>query len=386
MRHIVVASIAVVVVLGIALSASGERTLSVHFIDVGQGDAILIDYGEYEALIDGGRDATCSNYLGMFVDGSLEVLIATHMDADHIGGLDEVLSRYEVESIWTNGNANTTIAYNTFAASMNSEGCPITQARVGDTIHLADLDLDVLHPSYIGTDANNNSVVLSLSFMGWEFLFTGDIDSTVEEELVTNGLGPVDILKVAHHGSKYSTSSTFLRASQPRVCVISVGTNPYGHPSTEVLHRIGCDLQDPVVFRTDIHGTVVLSVTNEGKAYYRTEYDADPLSFNCLPSSPPQAQASFQIFSVEAVAECISLVNRGSATADLGGWTISDGEGSYTFPSGTLVEPGAVYTVCMDTYNPTHYTRGLYLNNQHDCVLLFAPDTGWDEYVDSRCW
>jgi len=338
MRHIVVVGIAVVVAIGIGLSALGERILSVHFID-------LIDYGEYEALIDGGRDATCSNYLEMFVDGSLEVLIATHMDADHIGGLDEVLSRYEVESILTNGNANTSIAYNTFAASMNS-----TQARAGDTIHLADLDLDVLHPSYIGTDANNNSVVLSLSFMGWEFLFTGDIDSTVEEELVTRGLGHVDILRA------------------------------------EVLHRIGCDLQDPVVFRTDIHGTVVLSVTNEGKAYYRTEYDADPLSFNCLPSSPPQAQASFQIFSVEAVAECISLVNRGSATADLGGWTISDGEGSYTFPSGTLVEPGAVYTVCMDTYNPTHYTRGLYLNNQHDCVLLFAPNTGWDKYVDSRCW
>ena len=101
-------------------------------------------------------------------------------------------------------------------------------------------------------------------------------------------------------------------------------------------------------------------------------------------STPSGSPASFEIFRVEPVAECITLRNAGGETADLGGWTISDGEGNYTFPRGVTVAPGGTHRVCMDTYNPTAYTRGLYLNNDSDCVLLFPPEC-W-EAADSYCW
>ena len=143
------------------------------------------------------------------------------------------------------------------------------------------------------------------------------------------------------------------------------------------------------MFRTDTHGSVVLSIDDQGKAYYRTESDVDPIRLECQdsPVSPdpaPLPEGQFGIYRVEAVAECITLINNGASIADLGGWTISDGEGNYTFPTGTLVEPGATHKVCMETYNPTQYTRGLYLNNDDDCVLLFAPGN-WTP-VDTRCW
>jgi len=372
----------------LACGVASAQTLEVHFIDVGQGDAILIDYGTYELLIDGGRGSACVSFLETsgLVDGALDVLVATHMDADHIGGLDDVLARYVVAEIWTNGNTHTTATYDSFIAAVNAERCPVRTGRKDDTILLGDLLLNVLHPDHLVSDRNSNSLVILLEHRGWSYLFSGDIDSNIEERLVSNGLGDVDILKIAHHGSAHSTSAAFLDATEPQVCVISVGSNSYGHPTEEVLDRLGCELNSAMVFRTDTHGSVVLLIDEEGDAYYRTELDVNPLAYACdsIGPPPPPPAASFGIYSVEAIAECITIINNGAIASDLGGWSISDGEGSYTFPYGTIIAVGGVHKVCMDVYNPTHYTRGLYLNNDSDCVLLFAP--GSYETVDSRCW
>jgi len=271
-------------VLGLmfGVSVSAEALLSVHFIDVGQGDAILIDYGQYELLIDGGKGTACSLYLREFVDGPLECIVATHMDADHIGGLDEVLEQYQVNEVWTNGNSHTTAAYYDFRNACIAEGCRMNEARRNDTIALGNLSMTVLHPSYLVSDRNCNSVVLLFSFMECDFLFTGDIDQSVESTLESCGLLPdIDVLKVAHHGSRSSTSEQFLSAVTPWISIISVGaTNPYGHPTQDVLQRIGCAVPSSLILRTDIHGTIILSVGADGRGY-RTTTRVAPIEAAC---------------------------------------------------------------------------------------------------------
>jgi beta-lactamase superfamily II metal-dependent hydrolase len=369
---------------------NADTGFSVHFIDVGQGDAILLDYGTHELLVDGGRSEDCASYIGPYIDGQIEVVVATHMDADYIGGLDEVFERFDVESVWTNGNTADTEVYRDFRDAYLLEGSEVRLARRGETVWLGDLEIAILHPVSIASDRNQNSIVLWVSINGVDFLLTGDIDSSIEDQLISSGLiSNAEILKISHHGSNSATSAGFLEAADPLVCVISVSaTNQYGHPGEDVLNRIACDTSNCLVFRTDVHGSTVLSVDVEGRIFYRTENDSDPLKLACSAVAgtppPPPSPAAFEIYRVQAVAECITIRNTGDTASDLGGWTISDGEGNYTFPSGTLVAAGATHTVCMETYNPTRYTRGLYLNNDSDCVLLFAPGS-W-ETVDSVCW
>jgi hypothetical protein len=125
----------------------GLDQLEIHFIDVGQGDAILIDYGTNEMLIDGGRWGDCAAYVPNYIDGALEVMVATHPDADHVGGLDDILDIFDVENIWLNGDTASTQTYIDFMAKVNAEGAQVHQAQRGDRISLGTLAFDVLHPA-----------------------------------------------------------------------------------------------------------------------------------------------------------------------------------------------------------------------------------------------
>ena len=139
--------------------------LKVHFIDVGQGDSVLIDLGQTEILIDGGgKSSGIVEYLSDFVDGALEVMVATHPHADHIGGLIGVLDAFEVDEIWLNGDTSTSQTYSQFMSAVNSEGAKVYEARRGDTIKVGELAFDVLHPVSLDDTINNNSIVLSLSY------------------------------------------------------------------------------------------------------------------------------------------------------------------------------------------------------------------------------
>jgi len=333
MRTLAVALLTVATVCLMTQAIIGKTVVSVHFIDVGQGDAILIDYGQYELLIDGGPEgSTVAGYVERYVNGVLDVVVATHMDADHIGGLDEVFDDFVVQDLWVNGSSATTNVYDSFRTAYVAEGCVVHTARRAETIELGDLRLEILHPAALSAEENENSIVTALAVYGWSFLFTGDIDQSVENDLRLQGILPnADILKVAHHGSNASSASTFLEAISPRISVISVGaTNQYGHPVVDVLNRIGCAAEGSWIFRTDVHGTVIISVDDEGKAYYTTEKGVDPIVAGCSSSAPPvqPPHTGFEIYRVEAVAECITLRNAGSEPADLGGWWISDGEGT----------------------------------------------------------
>lgn len=235
--------------------------LVIHFIDVGQGDAILIDYGTNEMLIDGGRWGDCAVYVPSHIDGALEVMVATHPDADHIGGLDDILDIFDVEHIWLNGDTASTQTYTDFMTKVNAEGAQVHQAQRGDQISLSTLTFDVLHPtSPLDSDRNENSIVLKLSFGQVDFLFTGDAGSGAEASMLAAGLiDDIDILKVSHHGSKYCSTANFLVAAQPEIAIYSAGANnTYGHPAPETITRI-CDI-GATIYGTDVHGTIVVTI------------------------------------------------------------------------------------------------------------------------------
>ena len=238
-------------------------TLDVYFIDVGQGDAILIDYGEFEMLIDGGPDGSCVSFIREYVDGYLEVVVATHPHSDHIGGLDDVLRAFDVLEVVTNGATATTNAYVNFAAAVATEGCKYTPVRRNSTIALADLKFRVLHPHELVGDANDDSIVLLLSYINVSFLFTGDITCDAEQELLElSCLSDIDVLKVAHHGSAYGTCEPFLGSTKPEIAVYSAGVgNRYGHPAESTLVRL--ENVGALILGTDKQGNIAISTNGD---------------------------------------------------------------------------------------------------------------------------
>jgi len=254
---------------GLGRSKSSEKEpgeLKVHFIDVGQGDSILVDLGETEILIDGGdKSSGIVEYLSDFVDEPLEVIVATHPHADHIGGLIGVLDAFEVDKIWLNGDTNTSQTYTQFMSAVNSEGAQVYEARRGDAIEVGELAFNVLHPVNLDNTANNNSIVLSLSYREINFLFTGDAEQEAEASMLTEGVVPdVEILKVGHHGSRTASSRQFLQVTKPERAIYMAGEgNSYGHPHQETLtalSEVGALVQG-----TDMYGTI--TITTDGEVF-----------------------------------------------------------------------------------------------------------------------
>ncbi len=241
--------------------------LRVHFIDVGQGDSILVDLGETEILIDGGdKWPGVVTYLQEYVDGAIEAVVATHPHADHIGGLIAVAAHFDVDSFWLNGDTSTSQTYSEFMSSINAEGAEIHVAKRGDQIEVGNLFLDVLNPPQplLGS-TNNKSIVLLLSYGDTDFLFTGDAEAEAEASMVSAYLIPdVEVLKVGHHGSKTASSRQFIEAARPEVAIYMAGEgNSYGHPHEETIATL--DDFGAVIYGTDIHGTII--VETNGTTY-----------------------------------------------------------------------------------------------------------------------
>ena len=244
---------------------TGTNLVRVHFLDVGQGDAALIDCGTTEVLIDGGDNqaaATVVSYLRPYVDGKLDYLIATHPDADHIGGLDDVLAAYDVGEIIDSGCASDTRSYRDYlAAAQRENGCTFSYDQDRQIPLGQECTLCILETGDTWDNANANSVVCQLVCGNVSVLFTGDMTATVEQEKLSL-FGPVDVLKVAHHGSAYSTCQAFLDVIRPKYAVLSYKLgNDYHHPAPSTLRRLlNCGA---TVYGTGKNGTVVL--TTDGK-------------------------------------------------------------------------------------------------------------------------
>lgn len=244
-----------------------EGELRGHFIDIGQGDSILLDCGETEILIDGGdKSPGVVGYLNNYVDGALEVMVATHPHADHIGGLIAVLDAFEVEEIWLNGDTSTSKTYQDFMSLVNTEGASVYEAERGNSIEVGVLSFLILHPVRpLVDDTNNNSIVFRLSYGNVDFLFTGDAEQEAEASILESGLTvQADILKVGHHCSRTASSAQFLDAVKPQVAIYMAGEgNRYGHPHKEALSAL--TQAGAMIYGTDINGTII--VTTDGEAY-----------------------------------------------------------------------------------------------------------------------
>ena len=245
---------------------TGAALVRVHFLDVGQGDAALIDCGPTEVLIDGGDNgagAAVVAYLAAYVDGPLDYLIATHPDADHIGGLDEVLAAYPVGEVIDSGRTSDTKTYADYWAAVQAEGCTLSydEDRI---LPLSDNTvLSLLETGDAWGDSNACSVVAQLTCGNVQVLFTGDMTAQVEAAALPL-FGDIDVLKVAHHGSASSTSQAFLDEVRPECAVISNGQGTRNaHPTPQVLQRL-LD-QGISVYGTGKSGPIVL--TTDGTTY-----------------------------------------------------------------------------------------------------------------------
>jgi len=256
--------------------------LDVHFIDVGQGDSILIREAQTSILIDGGDRwdwvaEKIVHYLNEQNIQTINAIISTHPHTDHIGVLPAVLRSFKVEAVYDSGRVHTTRNYENYLILIDELDIPFHTPRRGDVIIVGNLEMQVLHPAgdVEQYSLNNASVVLRLVYEKVSFLFTGDIEREAEQEILESGLnaGAV-ILKVGHHGSRSSSSGLFLDAVQPEVAVIQVGAdNRYGHPHAETLQAL--EARGIEVYRNDLHGHVV--IRTDGNTYrIETEKSAQP--------------------------------------------------------------------------------------------------------------
>lgn len=243
------------------------KPLTLAFLDVGQGDAVYIEAPNgNQLLIDAGAGKQILPALAEvmpFYDRSLDAVLATHPDADHIGGLAYVLDAYQVSGVLDTGLASDTATYRAFMEAVGEEiegdNSQNLVARAGARVNLApDVYLDILWPSqvYPNQESNSASVVARLVYGQTSALLTGDAPSSVERALLANYPNlRADVLKAGHHGSKTSTDASFLAQVAPRYAVVSVGaSNRYGHPTKVVLDKLAG--AGASILRTDEVGTV----------------------------------------------------------------------------------------------------------------------------------
>jgi competence protein ComEC len=234
----------------VVFDLSQQKFLEVNFFDVGQGDAIFIETPQsQQILIDGGPDSKILEKLGKempFWDRSIDLIILTHPEADHLAGLLEVLKKYKIENILWTGVVRDTPEYTEWTKLIKEEKAKIYIAESGEEIKMSNgISMDILYPlanleNKEFENSNDTSVVNRLVFGYDSFLFTGDISQTAEKEIIEKTIYiDSDVLKVCHHGSRYSSSEEFFKKVSPELAVISVGkNNSYGHPTQEVLENL----------------------------------------------------------------------------------------------------------------------------------------------------
>ncbi|GAB4073733.1 S-layer homology domain-containing protein [Barrientosiimonas marina] len=219
------------------------KEMSAHFIDVGQGDGILIETPNDETiLVDGGPKSAGDDvvdYLHQEGIESIDLLVATHPDADHIGGLIDVLKQFNVDRVLDSGKSHTTQTYEEYTDVIDKKNIPMDTAASGEMLDLDKrLDIKVLNSKNTSSDNNDSSIVLKLTQGDVDYLLTGDATTKNEQKMMENYDVSSDILKVGHHGSSTSTSQAFIDEVEPDVGILSYGENNYGHPDDAVVDRL----------------------------------------------------------------------------------------------------------------------------------------------------
>ncbi|MBO0589300.1 MBL fold metallo-hydrolase [Sporosarcina sp. E16_8] len=245
--------------------------MKVHYIDVGQADATLIEYSQgdeaFAILIDTGdwNSTEVVSYLQSQNITNIDIVAVTHPHADHIGQLDKIINTFDVSEVWMNGETTSSQVFSNALAAIENNNADYYEPEVGDVFDIGPLEVAVLHPKSLSGDTNNNSIAIRLQYGEVSFLFTGDGEEDAESEMLTSGANlKADILQVGHHGSKTSTTDRFLNAVKPDIAIYSASDdNQYGHPHIETINRL--EKSGALVYGTDVHGTVI--VETNGKTF-----------------------------------------------------------------------------------------------------------------------
>lgn len=250
-----------------------DADLSVHYIDVGQGDCSLVVYGDETLLIDGGEAENSrfvTGYIASLGITQLDYIVATHPHSDHIGSLAEVIRTFDVENVIaprvSDDMIPTSSIYEDFLLSLKEKGLRLKAAKPGDVYSMADMTVENDNTSFeiLGPvendydDLNDWSVILKLVHGETSFIFTGDAEKRAENDVLDSGADvSADVLKAGHHGSSSSTGERFLSAVSPEIAVIQCGNgNSYGHPHAQVTELL--DEYGAKTYRTDESGTVII--------------------------------------------------------------------------------------------------------------------------------
>ena len=250
---------------------AADGAMTVHFIDVGQGDSLLAASDGHFLLVDAGENDqgdTVIAYLREAGVTSLDYVIGTHPHSDHIGGLDDVIRAFDVKAVILPPVAHTTKTFEDVLDAVQEKNLTLTQPKPGDSYALGDAAFTILAPQAdYGDDLNNWSVGIRLACAEGALVACGDAEAQAEEDIAASGLTlSADVLKVGHHGSSTSTSNAFLQAVSPAWAVISCGEgNSYGHPHEETLKK----LEDAgvSVLRTDLLGDITAQWGEDGIAW-----------------------------------------------------------------------------------------------------------------------
>lgn len=236
--------------------------LKVYFLDIGQGDSIIISKGSESMIIDAGPNSSENKllkYINELGITKFKYVVGTHIHEDHIGGMEKIISNYDILKVIFPKTTSTTKTFSDFIDSVKAKGLSLTTPKVGEIYYLSDdVRIEIVAPnSEYYDDQNNYSVVIKVSYNNVSFLFTGDAESLSEKEILNNGIDiSANVLKVGHHGSTTSTSSKFLDKVNPKYAIISVGAgNSYNHPHQEIITRLS--IRNIIVYRTDMLGTII---------------------------------------------------------------------------------------------------------------------------------
>jgi beta-lactamase superfamily II metal-dependent hydrolase len=248
-----------------------DDLLTVHFIDVGQGDSILIDYYDYEILIDSGTHIYgkfVAEYVKPYIDGSIELIIATHLDSDHMGGFLDVIKAYDIDRIlWNGEKKRNQFILDFIYAAAKADKMDIAVAEIIDLG--TSTTLEIIPPAKDYGTSNNNCIVSLLKHHGVNVLFAADAEAEAEKDLIKK-LPEVDVLKVGHHGSRTSSHPFFLDVIKPKYAIFSAGqNNSSGHPHYETVERL-ISLKT-TLFGTFRDGTIIMSIHDKGYTFNEPE-------------------------------------------------------------------------------------------------------------------